>query len=435
MTPAVDALTTPYHGFSPSAGRPRRRENGREVGIAERIRARLKRDGPVRRALRRHRRDRQGPARSLASSERSRRGGGSRGASSDLHERRADRPDHQVPEAVLGQATDAASGGRAVARERRPVQEDIQRSDARSLSAILNRDLVRSCVLSSGGREMPPRASPWPGPGGRTSRSSPRAWAPSRRSASGSRSGRSATRSGSSSRRPTRSLQPRRRPRRPRPGTGSGRRPGQTGAQRGLGEKRPEHPEPGRVSRGPPRVRFGGAPSGGPRRGRGPGLRQGRRDRGVLGAFRRAVRELTDRLGWPGKAGQGSEKSFAWRTRVMHRATMRTIVMAGGCGSWRAAASSGCIAVRARSSHASSTWPGTPERWPPIARSEPPAASPMAEAAAVARTRLPRAKRGGVGARPGQRLGRGPAQDEGHLVAARRLRRPDGLVPGRARAA
>ncbi|MFN4089979.1 MAG: DUF935 domain-containing protein [Alphaproteobacteria bacterium] len=66
-------------------------------------------------------------------------------ASMDLYERRADWLDRQVSKAVLGQttSTDAISGGHAVAREHRLVQEDIERADARALAAILNRDLVR----------------------------------------------------------------------------------------------------------------------------------------------------------------------------------------------------------------------------------------------------------------------------------------------------
>ncbi len=67
------------------------------------------------------------------------------GATSDLYERRADWLDRQVSKAVLGQTatTDAIAGGHAVGQEHRLVQEDIERADARALSAILNRDLVR----------------------------------------------------------------------------------------------------------------------------------------------------------------------------------------------------------------------------------------------------------------------------------------------------
>lgn len=58
---------------------------------------------------------------------------------------RCDWLDQQVSKLVLGQTTttDAISGGHAVAREHRLVQEDIERADAKMLSAALNRDLVR----------------------------------------------------------------------------------------------------------------------------------------------------------------------------------------------------------------------------------------------------------------------------------------------------
>ncbi len=66
----------------------------------------------------------------------------------ELYERRADWLDRQVSKAVLGQTTttDAVAGGHAVSREHRLVQEDIERADARALTAILNRDLVRPWV-------------------------------------------------------------------------------------------------------------------------------------------------------------------------------------------------------------------------------------------------------------------------------------------------
>jgi phage gp29-like protein len=82
------------------------------------------------------------------------------GASSDLFERRADWLDRQVSKAVLGQTatTDAISGGHAVGREHRLVQEDIERADARVLSAILNRDLVRPWIqLEFGPQKAYPR--------------------------------------------------------------------------------------------------------------------------------------------------------------------------------------------------------------------------------------------------------------------------------------
>jgi phage gp29-like protein len=67
------------------------------------------------------------------------------GASSDLYLKRCDWLDQQVSKAVLGQTatTDAIAGGHAVGQEHRQVQEDIERADARALTAILNRDLIR----------------------------------------------------------------------------------------------------------------------------------------------------------------------------------------------------------------------------------------------------------------------------------------------------
>lgn len=69
-------------------------------------------------------------------------------SSLDLYERRADWLDQQVSKAVLGQTTttDAIAGGHAVSQEHRQVQEDIERADSRTLSAILNRDLVRPWI-------------------------------------------------------------------------------------------------------------------------------------------------------------------------------------------------------------------------------------------------------------------------------------------------
>ncbi len=82
------------------------------------------------------------------------------GASSDHYERRADWFDRQISKAVLGQttSTDAISGGHAVSREHRKVQEDIETADARALAAILNRDLIRPWVqLEYGPQERYPR--------------------------------------------------------------------------------------------------------------------------------------------------------------------------------------------------------------------------------------------------------------------------------------
>lgn len=82
------------------------------------------------------------------------------GAGSDLYERRADWLDRQMSKAVLGQTTttDAISGGHAVSKEHREVQQDIERADARSLAAAINRDLVRPWVdLEYGPQKAYPR--------------------------------------------------------------------------------------------------------------------------------------------------------------------------------------------------------------------------------------------------------------------------------------
>ncbi|ETR78879.1 hypothetical protein X566_15380 [Afipia sp. P52-10] len=82
------------------------------------------------------------------------------GASHVLYKERADWFDQQVSKAVLGQTatTDAIAGGHAVGQEHRKVQEDIERADAKSLSAILNRDLVRPWIdLEFGPQKKYPR--------------------------------------------------------------------------------------------------------------------------------------------------------------------------------------------------------------------------------------------------------------------------------------
>jgi phage gp29-like protein len=79
---------------------------------------------------------------------------------SDLYRERADWLDQQVSKAVLGQTTttDAISGGHAVSQEHRQVQEDIERADARALSGILNRDLIRPWIdLEFGPQDSYPR--------------------------------------------------------------------------------------------------------------------------------------------------------------------------------------------------------------------------------------------------------------------------------------
>lgn len=62
---------------------------------------------------------------------------------------RSDWLDRQVSKATLGQTatTDAIVGGHAVGREHRQVQEDIERADAKTLSAIINRDLIRPWMM------------------------------------------------------------------------------------------------------------------------------------------------------------------------------------------------------------------------------------------------------------------------------------------------
>lgn len=66
----------------------------------------------------------------------------------DLYEKRADWWDRQVSKAILGQTatTDAEVGGLGSGKEHREVQEDIERADAKALSAIINRDLVRPWI-------------------------------------------------------------------------------------------------------------------------------------------------------------------------------------------------------------------------------------------------------------------------------------------------
>lgn len=67
---------------------------------------------------------------------------------SGLYEKRADWLDRQISKAVLGQTTttDAVSGGHAVAKEHRLVQEDIERSDARMISMTITRQLAQAII-------------------------------------------------------------------------------------------------------------------------------------------------------------------------------------------------------------------------------------------------------------------------------------------------
>ena len=73
---------------------------------------------------------------------------GNVGASHALYKERADWLDQQVSKAILGQTatTDSLTGGLGSGKEHRQVQEDIERADAKALSAILNRDLVRPWI-------------------------------------------------------------------------------------------------------------------------------------------------------------------------------------------------------------------------------------------------------------------------------------------------
>lgn len=82
------------------------------------------------------------------------------GSASGLYKERSDWLDQQISKAVLGQTatTDAVTGGLGSGKEHRQVQEDIERADAKALSAILNRDLVRPWVqLEFGPQKAYPR--------------------------------------------------------------------------------------------------------------------------------------------------------------------------------------------------------------------------------------------------------------------------------------
>ena len=82
------------------------------------------------------------------------------GSSLSLYKERADWLDQQISKAVLGQTTttDAISGGHAVSQEHRQVQEDIERADAKAVSGVLNRDLVRPWTdLEFGPQRLYPR--------------------------------------------------------------------------------------------------------------------------------------------------------------------------------------------------------------------------------------------------------------------------------------
>lgn len=68
--------------------------------------------------------------------------------SHELYEKRADWLDRQVSKVVLGQTgtTDAIAGGHAVGKTHDQVREDIEKADARQVSATLNRDFARPLV-------------------------------------------------------------------------------------------------------------------------------------------------------------------------------------------------------------------------------------------------------------------------------------------------
>lgn len=73
---------------------------------------------------------------------------------------RSDWLDRQVSKAVIGQTatTDAVTGGLGSGKEHRQVQEDIERADAKALSAIINRDLIRPWImLNDGPQDAYPR--------------------------------------------------------------------------------------------------------------------------------------------------------------------------------------------------------------------------------------------------------------------------------------
>lgn len=73
---------------------------------------------------------------------------GSKSSSTDMFEKRADWYNREVSKLILGQTTttDAVSGGHAVAKEHRLVQEDIERSDALDASDTLNAQLVPNII-------------------------------------------------------------------------------------------------------------------------------------------------------------------------------------------------------------------------------------------------------------------------------------------------
>lgn len=80
--------------------------------------------------------------------------------SHDLYEKRADWLDRQTSKSVLGQTstTDAQKGSYAVGKVHDGVRDDLEKADAKSLRATLNRDLVRPYVdLNHGPQEEYPK--------------------------------------------------------------------------------------------------------------------------------------------------------------------------------------------------------------------------------------------------------------------------------------
>jgi phage gp29-like protein len=85
---------------------------------------------------------------------------GGKTATSDGFERLCKFADQQISKAVLGQTTttDAISGGHAVSKEHNDVRGDIERSDAKQLSATLNAQLVKPIIdLNRGIQKRYPR--------------------------------------------------------------------------------------------------------------------------------------------------------------------------------------------------------------------------------------------------------------------------------------
>ena len=79
--------------------------------------------------------------------------------SADMYEKLASFMERQQSKAVLGQTTttDAISGGHAVSKEHNEVREDIEKSDANQIGAVLKRDIVKPLIdLNHGPRAAYP---------------------------------------------------------------------------------------------------------------------------------------------------------------------------------------------------------------------------------------------------------------------------------------